>query len=208
MRIGLKSLCLLLGLVLLLVWQLDSLTQERRWAASLALLFYAGVLLRALSQTKAESVQSDASQDYWVAYATETGTARQLAQETRKRLRRAGFSADVVALNALSQVGVPERGLLLVVSTTGNGDAPATGLGWDDEGVSVRYAGRSFAVLALGDRNYPRFCAFGLEVAYRLQAAGAKALFPPVQVSQANPAMVDLWFRQLLPATPDGVVPS
>lgn len=199
MRMGLKSVCLLLGLALLLVWQLDGLAAERRWVASIALVLYAGVLAAALRRARADESAPDARLDYCVAYATETGTARQLAQETCKRLRQAGFTAAPVALNQLSTVSVPEKALLLVASTSGNGDAPKTGAGWDDEGVSARYAGLSFAVLALGDRNYPRFCAFGLEVAYRMQSAGAKSLFPPVQVSQANPGMVELWFRQLLP---------
>jgi sulfite reductase (NADPH) flavoprotein alpha-component len=54
-----------------------------------------------------------------------------------------------------------------------------------------------FAVLALGDRSYPQFCAFGLSVAGQLQQAGAKPLFPPVQVNQADPAMVNYWYQCL-----------
>ncbi|GAA0788289.1 flavodoxin domain-containing protein [Marinobacterium sediminicola] len=199
MKIGLKSLCLLLGLALLLVWQLEGLASERRWGASIALVLYAGVLAAALRRARPDGADTDACPDYRVAYATETGTARQLAQEICKRLRKAGFTAAPVALNQLSTVPVPERALLLVVSTTGNGDAPKTGIGWDDGEVSMRYAGCPFALLALGDRNYPRFCAFGLDVALHLQAAGAKPLFAPVQVSQADPRMLDVWFRQLLP---------
>ncbi|GAA0689868.1 hypothetical protein GCM10009104_15500 [Marinobacterium maritimum] len=199
MRVGLKSLWLLLGLVLLLTWQLDGLAPERRWVASITLVLYAGVLAAALRRARPDGSNMEVRLDYRVAYATETGTARQLAQETCKRLRKAGLTAAPVALNQLSTVPVPERALLLVVSTTGNGDAPKTGIGWDDGEVSMRYAGCPFAVLALGDRNYPRFCAFGLDVEQRLQAAGAKPLFAPVQVSQADPRMIDAWFRQLLP---------
>jgi len=194
-----KTLCLLLGLALLAIGQLDSLSVERRWLASGVLVIYALVLIRALRGAGMNGTASAGPRDYWVAYATETGTARQLAQETRKRLHRAGFSANLVALNQLASVEPPEKALLLVVSTTGNGDVPKTGLGWDDEGVSARYADRAFAVLALGDRSYPRFCAFGLEVVQRMQAAGARPLFAPVQVSQADPRMIDVWFRQLLP---------
>ncbi len=200
MRTGRKTLYLLLGLTLLLVWQLDSVSTERRWIASIALVLYAVVLATALRRAEAEGESdNEAALDYRVAYATETGTARQLAQETCKRLGKAGFSAAPVALNQLSTVPLPGKALLLVVSTTGNGDAPKTGRDWDRDEVSKRFAGVPFAVLALGDRNYPRFCAFGLEVAYRMQSIGARPLFPPVQVSQVNRNMLDLWFRQLLP---------
>ncbi|MBA4503078.1 flavodoxin domain-containing protein [Marinobacterium marinum] len=194
-----KNLGLLTALAVLSVWQLDSLTLERRWLASGALVAYALVLMSALRRVQAGRASAEGGRDYWIAYATETGTARQLAQETRKRLRKAGYRADTLALNALATVEPPDRALLLVVSTTGDGDAPKTGIGWDDERVSACYAGLDFAVLALGDRGYPRFCAFGLEVTQRMQAAGARPLFAPVQVSQADPRMIDVWFRQLLP---------
>lgn len=198
MKIGVKTLLLLLGLALVLVWQLGSVDTDRRWLASLALVAYALVLWRGLRRARSDDTQSAGCQDYWIAYGTETGTARQLAQETRKRLRKAGFSAEVVALNRLASVSPPDKALLLVVSTTGDGDPPKTGIGWDDEGVSAAFAHRPFAVLALGDRSYPRFCAFGLDVTHSMQQAGAQPLFATVQVSQADPRMLDVWYRQLL----------
>lgn len=191
------GLWLLLGLLLLGTWQLDALSVERRGWASVALVAYALVLARSLRRQRASAPPVSDRVDYCLAYATETGTARQLAQATCKRLRKAGFSAESIALNQLGRVKPPDRALLLVISTTGNGDPPKTAVGWEASVQLDRFAGRPFAVLALGDRSYPRFCAFGLEVAQRFQAAGGKPLFAPVQVSQADPRMIDLWFRQL-----------
>ncbi|MBV0933113.1 flavodoxin domain-containing protein [Marinobacterium weihaiense] len=196
-----KTLAAAVALALLLVWQLDDVSGARRWIASLALLAYAAVLAAALRRSGDRAGLQGGAQDYCIAYATETGTARQLAQATRKRLRQTGFQAEVVALNRLADTEVPEQALLLVASTTGQGDAPKTAQGWDDAAVLARFDQKPYAVLALGDRSYPRFCAFGLEVHRRLQAAGAQPLFDPVQVSQADPRMVDVWFRQLLPAS-------
>ncbi len=197
MKIGLKSLLVLLGLALVLVWQFSGVDTERRWLASLALGAYTLVVWRALRRAGAGSEQASGRQDIWIAYGTETGTARQLAQETRKRMRKSGFSADTIPLNRLTTVEPPDRALLMVVSTTGAGDPPKTAIGWDVEPVSPTLAERPFAVLALGDRSYPQFCAFGLSVTHRMQEAGAKALFPTVQVSQADPRMLDVWYRQL-----------
>lgn len=202
MKPGRTTLWIVLGLALLLLWQFDSLSPARRGLASATLVLYALVLATALKRTGRRSPDTARRQDYWVAYATETGTARQLARHTCKRLRQAGFSAQPVALNRLSTIELPEQALLLVVSTSGNGDAPKTGVGWDSDNQAARFAGVPFAVLALGDRHYPRFCAFGLEVAQRLQAAGARPLFPPLLVSQASPDMINLWYRQLLSALP------
>ena len=197
MKPGLKTLLVLLGLALLLVWQFSGVDTERRWLASLALGAYALVVWRGLRRSGAGRDQAVGQQDIWIAYGTETGTARQLAQETRKKLRKSGFTADIIPLNRLATVEPPDRALLMVVSTTGAGDPPKTAIGWDAEPISPNLAQCPFAVLALGDRSYPQFCAFGLSVTHRMQEAGAKALFPTVQVSQADPRMLDVWYRQL-----------
>ncbi|MDO6806405.1 flavodoxin family protein, partial [Wenyingzhuangia sp. 1_MG-2023] len=53
------------------------------------------------------------------------------------------------------------------------------------------------AVLALGDRAYPEFCAFGVAVSDALQAAGAERLFEPVLVDNLAPADLQRWQSHL-----------
>ena len=197
MRHGGKLIAVLLAVSVSLVWQQVHLSTERQWLATLVLLAYALVLWRAQSRGRRQQPEASGPADYLIAYATETGTAHQLAQQMRKKLVRQGYSAALIELNRLADQPLPAKALLLVVSTTGQGDAPRTGDRWPDNDDLSRYAEQPFALLALGDRSYPQFCAFGISVAGQLQQAGARPLFPPVQVSQADSAMINYWYQQL-----------
>ncbi len=183
-------------LAILVVWNLDGFDTGRCVLAAFALSAYGLILLRYRRQLNAAGPVGLC--DYLLAYATETGTARQLAKATGRKLVKAGATVNVIELNRLAESPKPAKALLVVASTTGNGDSPRTGSDWPgpDESL-VAYHGVDYAVLALGDRDYPRFCAFGLEVAVTLSAAGARALFPPVLVNRADPASVSYWYRQL-----------
>lgn len=178
----------------------DGLATERKSVAVAAMAAYALVLLRYHKASFAESEgESGAGTDYLVAYATETGMARQIARQTCKTIRQNGLRTSLVELNRLVSSPVPAKGLLVIASTTGNGDAPRTGDGWQKEGRDFlrNVASCPYAVLALGDRSYSNFCGFGLEVAAELQQAGAVPLFEPVLVHQGDPASVRYWFSQL-----------
>lgn len=198
MSLWLKLALIGIGLSLVLIGQLEALSAARQWLAGAALAAYGLILLQADRRRQDLDNCTPARADYLIAYATETGTARQLAGQTRKRLRKAGLSAAVIELNRLAEAPLPSRALLVIASTTGNGDAPRSGDRWPGSDNLERYHGLPFAVLALGDRSYPRFCAFGLDVTFRLQQAGARALFAPVQVSQADDRVIEHWYRQLL----------
>lgn len=197
MRHAGKLILALLALTTALVWQMEGLGADRQWLATLVLSVYALLLWRAKVRRQRQQPTVSGEADYLIAYATETGTARQLAQQMRKRLSKQGSTAALTELNRLADQPLPAKALLLVASTCGQGDAPRTGDRWPANDDLKRYEGLPFAVLALGDRSYPQFCAFGLSVAGQLQQAGAKPLFPPVQVSQADPAMVNYWYQCL-----------
>lgn len=201
MRHGGKLIAALLFLSVAIVWQQTAIGAERQWLATLVLFAYALLLWQALSRWRRQQPENKGPVDYLIAYATETGTARQLAQQMRRKLARQGCRTALTELNRLAEQPLPARALLLVASTTGQGDAPRTGDRWPDNDDLSRYAGQPFALLALGDRSYPQFCAFGISVAGQLQQAGACPLFPPVQVSQADPAMINYWYQQLDKAT-------
>lgn len=196
MRHSGKLILALLAVATALVWQLDQPGPERRWSATLVLVAYAALLWRASVRARKHS-ESGGQADFMIVYATETGTARRLAGQLRKRLGKLGVYATLTELNRLADQPLPSKALLLILSTTGQGDAPRSGDRWPANDELQRYADLPFAVLALGDRSYPRFCAFGLSVASRLHQAGGRLLFPPVQVSQADPTMVEYWYQCL-----------
>ncbi len=128
-----------------------------------------------------------------VAYASESGQARALAGQLAEQT-----GAPCLTLNELSPAMLANcRQLLLIVSTTGEGDAPDNGRLLLPRLAQADVAGLSFAVLALGDRHYRHFCAFGLRLAAVLQARGATPLFPAVCVDQLDPQALQQWQQQL-----------
>lgn len=131
-----------------------------------------------------------------LAYATQTGAAEALAQETCRqlqaagaRVRLAGFDTlDVPLLEASCQA-------LFVASTTCDGDPPdmAEAFHRDAMGRPARLAHLHYGLLALGDSAYDDFCGFGRRVDAWLQASGAQAWFDPVEVDDEDAHALDDW---------------
>lgn len=120
-----------------------------------------------------------------VIHASQTGHAADLAERTQLRIEASGRScalveADRVTPDMLAQA----TDLFFVVSTTGEGEAPDNARRFERslmaEGANL--SGKRAAVLALGDRRYPAFCAFGRRVGVWVRQGGAEMLFPPVEV--------------------------
>lgn len=137
--------------------------------------------------------------DTLVAYASEAGHASALARELWQQLRQQGTAARLLSLNQLHLHDLqPATQLLLVASTSGQGEAPLNGrhfarrLAASNSTLPCR-----FAVLALGDSRYRDFCAFGEQLYQRLSDLGARPLFDPVRVDQLNRDSIHQWWLQL-----------
>lgn len=151
----------------------------------------------AAQRAKAEAA---ATPGWIVAYASQTGNAEQLAGQTLATLRLAGIAAQMSELSELHAEDLQraER-ILFLVSTYGEGDAPD---------AAAAFAGRlmtsglalpqlHYAVLALGDRAYARFCGFGRALDQWLQAQGAQSLFPRIEVDRSSAEAIGAWRQQL-----------
>ncbi|MCC4615316.1 sulfite reductase subunit alpha [Xanthomonas campestris pv. asclepiadis] len=182
-------------------------TPQRWQLAALGLALYLGlctaVLLRA--RTRSGAQRADASR-VLIVWASQTGFARELAQRSVAALQSAGVGAHALPIEAVDRdqlARVPR--LLCIVSTTGEGDAPdhaqSAERSWltDDaqDLTAVQYA-----VLALGDRGYAHFCAFGRRLDDRLQARGATRLFERIEVDNADPNALQHWQRRLAELAP------
>lgn len=133
-----------------------------------------------------------------IAYAGQTGNAERLA-----RLTAAAFdSARVRPLATLdaAELANAERALF-VVSTYGEGEAPdmARAFARRTMAAPAQLATLDYAVLALGDREYPDFCAFGRRLDQWLCNSGASRMFDVVEMDGEDEAAKQRWQQQLLP---------
>src|SRR5690606_41520469 len=84
---------------------------------------------------------------------------------------------------------------LFIASTSGEGDPPDTVAGFVRRTLSGHAAlhGLRYGLLALGDRHYTRFCAFGQRLDGWLAPPGPTALFPRIEVDDGDPAGLQGW---------------
>ncbi|MDP4537129.1 sulfite reductase subunit alpha [Alkalimonas collagenimarina] len=166
-----EQLCLLAFITLLtLLWLLPvhfSLHFMLLWCLSTQLLLLTWQIIvhfvRLWVQKKplADSLQ----QALWlVGYASQSGTAEHLARQSAKQLQAAGKSVQMLPLNALAETPLHNfEQALFIISTHGEGEAPDNGQHFMRQALLQQpdLSKLKFAVLALGDRSYQHFCAFG-----------------------------------------------
>jgi sulfite reductase (NADPH) flavoprotein alpha-component len=151
----------------------------------------------AAARARAEAA---AAPGWIIAYASQTGNAEELANQTLATLRLAGIPAQLSELSDLHAADLQraER-VLFLVSTYGEGNAP--------DGAAA-FAGRlmttqlpleqlHYAVLALGDSAYQQFCGFGRALDGWLQEQGAQQLFARIDVDRSADAAIGQWRQQL-----------
>ncbi|GAB3475237.1 sulfite reductase subunit alpha [Azotobacter salinestris] len=185
-----------LALAALLLW----LQPPRELSALLAVLAWLGICLHAWRQWRTGRSDALRGNGLPVAYASQGGQARTIAERSAAQLRGAGLPAQALPLEALDlrQLPQPAR-LLLVASTYGDGEAPDHAARFERQllGQHLDLRPLEYAVLGLGDLQYPRFCAFARRLDRRLRELGATPLFDRLEADRADPAVLRRWQQQL-----------
>jgi sulfite reductase (NADPH) flavoprotein alpha-component len=137
-----------------------------------------------------------------IVHASQTGAAEQLAWQTAQALHGAALPLRVAALGTLTADELAAASqVLFIASTCGEGDAPDGAMpfvrGSMDGAEAPSLAGLHYGLLALGDREFAHFCAFGRRLDDWLQARGARPLFERIEVDAMAPTDLARWRHEL-----------
>ena len=158
--------------------------------SSAGLIFRLHLTLKRRNVTNTVNTDSpEPAQSWLVAYASQSGMALQLARCSAQQLQQAGFNVLLTELNQLSRQRLEQfQKALFIVSTYGEGEPPDNGRQfyqlaqqWQHNLQQLEYA-----VLALGDRSYRQFCAFGHWLQHWLHSRNATALQPLLELDSAQ----------------------
>ena len=164
------------------------LTPERIYGAMGLVAAYAGmcwgIAEKVRKKRRAEEAESGTPQGnaaapaVLVTYASQTGQAESLARATAKMLIDGGLQVRLLPVEKLTVELLQQHAhSLWMLSTTGEGDAPDHALGFVQQLMPQQptLASHQSLVLALGDREYQQFCAFGVQVHEWLESCSARS---------------------------------
>lgn len=177
-------------------------------SAAMPLFFITGWLLyldrrrkkRAVQAARGALGQTAEGEGWLVGFASQSGFAEQLAWQSAGQLQAAGIPVRVEPLSRLDADSLSRtQKALFVVSTFGDGEAPDAAQGFERKvlGGVVALDQLSYAVLALGDRQYQHFCGFARRVNDWLGRQGARSLFAPIEVDGDDQAALQRWQQHL-----------
>lgn len=135
-----------------------------------------------------------------IAYASQTGVAEDLAFATHEQLRAAGVGSRVVEFDALDLPTLAAaRQALFLASTTYDGEPPDMAVEFCRTAMAqaAALAQLRYGLLALGDRGYDDFCAFGRTLDAWLTASGAQPWFARIEVDDEDAGALDRWHAQV-----------
>jgi sulfite reductase (NADPH) flavoprotein alpha-component len=155
---------------------IDSLNrQEQIWANG----YLEGILNDTpLTESTAHKVSTE-NKKITIAYGTESGNSKKIANLFASRAKQEGIQAKLVSLDQYRLTDLPkEEYFLTVISTQGEGEPPASAKKFYDHihQNGFKLPKLKYGVLALGDTSYPMFCKAGEDVDHQLGSLGGERI--------------------------------
>jgi sulfite reductase (NADPH) flavoprotein alpha-component len=142
-----------------------------------------------------------------VAYASQTGTAERIARRTA-----AAFAAEPALLKPLSAVTDADlrraERALFIIASYGEGEPPDAARAFARRMRTRPASMPDYAVLALGDREYPDFCAFGHRFDQWAHGGGGRRLFDVVEMDGDDVDAQRQWQQQITSLGADADTPD
>ncbi|MBT00216.1 MAG: hypothetical protein CMI01_16285 [Oceanospirillaceae bacterium] len=152
--------------------------------------------LRRMRADSQRSVQAGART--LIVYASQTGTAQRIAKVTTDLFGMKNLAVNSGSIAAYPADQWPNYDQVLVVaSTTGEGDLPDSARSWMKTLGDGVLKGSHVALLALGDRRYQHFCGGGHRLRQALLDAGAQELEPLTEVDGEPGTTWQQWLNHL-----------
>ncbi len=137
-----------------------------------------------------------------VLYATESGNAEALAAKVKQDAGKRGFAARILDMGDASVDMLRGAGTILaIVSTWGDGEPPQRAAPFYRAlmgDAAPKLDGVRFAVLALGDSSYARFCETGRLMDERLATLGASRAVERIDLDLDYEAPAKTWLNATL----------
>lgn len=175
-----------------------STADQRAWLAG----FLAGIQAANAPATAAPAAPPAARMPLTILFGTESGNAEALAAQARKVATRLGFAAKVADMADITpEQAAGIENLLVIASTWGEGDPPQRAADFHDALLAddaPRFEKTRYAVLALGDRAYARFCETGRRMDERLAALGGTRLAELVECDLDYETSATAWIDSTL----------
>ena len=133
--------------------------------------------------------------------ASQTGNARRISEQLRERLINEKINVNLVNAGDYKFKQIDKEKLLVIVASTQGEGEPA------EEAVSLykylyskkspNLAGTCYAIFALGDSSYEKFCQAGKDFDTRLAQLGATSLLERIDADVEYQTIADEWLENL-----------
>ncbi|WP_133406378.1 flavodoxin [Parashewanella tropica] len=143
-----------------------------------------------------------------ILFGTVYGSAQYVAETLAAELQEQGYQANLLAPDENVDFVPPENELLLVVtSTTGQGDLPDNILPWFESirSTAPYLPNLKYGLIGLGDSSYETYCGAIKQVDALLEELGAKAVVERIEIDAIETMEPEIeaqeWLKGFINAT-------